>query len=38
MIKIKSVLFKISEFRITKKKDLHDAIKLSMLIVDIILK
>ena len=38
MIKIKSVLFKISEFRITKKRDLHDAIKLSMPTIDRILK
>ena len=36
--KIKSVLLKISELRIAKKKDLHDAIKVSMSTIDRILK
>ena len=36
--KIKSVLLKISELRIAKRKDLHDAIKISMPTIDRILK
>ena len=36
--KIKSVLLKISEFGIAKRKDLHEAIKISMPTIDRILK